>query len=76
VSYRDFPLKSRSKFAYRSQLATVQLISHTLLAVSCIYHLIVSATVKTYLRWNCQPSFAVFYLSFSGTQRVPGFPPL
>ena len=39
MSYRDFPSKLRSKFAYRSQLATIQLVSHTLLALSCIYYI-------------------------------------
>ena len=60
MSYRDFPSKSRLKFAYWSQLATVQPISHTLIGLSCKYYLIMSATVKTYLHWNCQPYFAVF----------------
>ena len=43
------PQNRISKFAYPSQLATVQVISHMLLTLSCVYYLIVSATVETYL---------------------------
>ena len=50
-----------------------QLICHTLLVQLSVYYLIVSATVETYLCWNCQPTFAMYYWSFPGTQKVPAF---
>ena len=39
---------------------------HATGSIEC-YYLIVAATVETYLCWNCQPTFAVYYWSFSGT---------
>ena len=49
------------------------LLAPTVLVLSCIYYLIVSATFEMYLRWNCQPTFAIYYRSFSGTQRYLRF---
>ena len=47
-----------------------QLICHTLPVQSSVYYQIVAVTVEMYLRWNCQPNFAVYYWSFSSTQWV------
>ena len=49
--------KSRSKFACRSKLTTVSLYA-THYWINQVYT-IVAATVETYLRWNCQPTFSV-----------------
>jgi len=49
----------------------LQLIFQTVVALSCIYYLIVSAAVEMYLR---QTVSNVYNRSFSGTQQVPAFP--
>ena len=49
------------------------IICHTLLVQSSVYYLIVSATVETYLRWNCQQAFACTICHFQVHSVYPRF---